>query len=105
MLTRILVKLQVFCCHSGKSRLLVAFLVILVVFFVLDWSYFGRLLTKSWSYFGRLCSNIWSYFYLTTLVMAQIYLNNVGGSLSDYNASLSSNWTELEMSLAIYFCI
>ena len=67
MLTCILVDLQVFCCHSWKSRLLVAFLVILVVFFVLDWSYFGRLLTKSWSYFGRLFSNIWSYFYLTTL--------------------------------------
>ena len=28
--------------------------------------------------------------------VAQIYLPGVGGSNSDYNASLSSNWTELD---------
>ena len=55
--------------NSWKSCLLVAFLVILVVFFMLGWSYFGRIFTKSRSYFGRLFSNIWSYIYLTTLLL------------------------------------
>ena len=70
MLTCIFVDLQVFYSHSWKSRLLVAFLVLSVVFFMLGWSYFGRIFTKSRSSFGRLFSNIWSYFYLTTLLQA-----------------------------------
>ena len=69
MLTCIFVDLQVFYSHSWKSRLLVAFLVLLVVFFMLGWSYFGRIFTKSRSSFGRIISNIWSYFYLTTLIL------------------------------------
>jgi len=68
MSTCIFVDLQVFYSHSWKSRLLVAFLVLSVVFFMLGWSYFGRIFNKSSSSFGRLFSNIWSYFYLTTLL-------------------------------------
>ena len=71
MLSYIFVDLKVFYCHSWKSRLLVAFLVLLVVFFMLGWSYFGHIFTKSRSYFGRLFSNIWSYIYLTTLAVQE----------------------------------
>ena len=80
MLTCIFVDLQVFYSHSWKSRLLVAFLVLLVVFFMLGWSYFGRIFTKSRSSFGRIFSNIWSYFYLTTLLFPREISQNTSFS-------------------------
>ena len=46
-------------------------------------------------------ASILNFSFLGSLEVARIYLPRVGGSHSDYNVSLSSNWTELEMELSL----
>ena len=69
MLACIFVDLQVFCSHSRKSRLLVAFLVILVFFFSSGRRLLVAFFIKNRSSFRRLFIKVRSSFYLTTLYM------------------------------------